>query len=436
MRRLTTLLLVQSTGTAGHRYFLMAQDSVLQPATDVVVQHIDSRITTGHRWDRKTVGVVDPDSPEFVERKVKGLLNKLTMEKFDSISDQIIEWVNKSEKEKDGRTLNQVVRLVLEQAMDGEILSEICARLCRKMMVQISRKLQDDDIKNAKGKPIAGAQLFRKYLLNRCQKEFERGWVAKEATAAAATKDESDNVTKAASKNSNAEGNASGEPGDKIGLYSDEHYAARKPKRPALVKFIGELFKLQMLTERIMHECVKKLLGDVENPEEKEISLESLCTLMTTVGLLLDTQKARAHMDVYFSRMKELAKSRNFSWGVRFMLQDVIELREHKWGARNQVTAPTTIAAVHEAAARERAMQEKESYNRTMSMPRGGFQRGADRGEFAGPDGWTKLASGKAPRPPPKVRDLSNFGKISYNSKGGKGLPMTFGPSSVLRQKG
>jgi len=58
-----------------------------------------------------------------------------------------------------------------------------------------------------------------------------------------------------------------------------------------------------MLTERIMHECVKKLLGNVDNPEEE---IESLCKLLTTVGNSLDT---RAHMDVYFSRMKELTKS-------------------------------------------------------------------------------------------------------------------------------
>ena len=30
-------------------------------------------------------------------------------------------------------------------------------------------------------------------------------------------------------------------------------------------------------------------------------------------------------------------------------MQDVIELRERKWIPRNQVAAPTTIAAVHEA---------------------------------------------------------------------------------------
>ncbi|KAF9031269.1 hypothetical protein BDZ89DRAFT_632687 [Hymenopellis radicata] len=50
--------------------------------------------------DRKLVAMT-LESPEIVELKVKGLLNKLTMEEFDSISDQIIAWANKSENEKD-----------------------------------------------------------------------------------------------------------------------------------------------------------------------------------------------------------------------------------------------------------------------------------------------------------------------------------------------
>ena len=58
--------------------------------------------------------------------------------------------------------------------------------------------------------------------------------------------------------------------------------------------------------------------------------------------------------------------------------------------------------------------------------------RGGDRGEFAqvGPDGWAVAGSGSvAPRPPPKIGDLSNFGKIS------KAQPMTFGPGNVFPGK-
>lgn len=263
-------------------------------------------------------GATDTDSPELVDRKVRSLLNRLTMEKFDSISDQIITWANKSENEKDGRTLIQVIRLVFEKATDEAAWSEMYARLCRKMMETISPEVQDDGIRNSEGKPIAGGQLFRKYLLNRCQEDFERGWVAKETTAAAAAaKASDDQAIKAANERK----------GDESELYSEEYYAAQKAKRQGLglIKFIGELFKLQMLTERIMHECVKKLLGNVENPEEEEI--ESLCQLLKTVGQLLDVPKARAHMDVYFTRMKELCKSLNVSPRMQFMLQVTIDFR-------------------------------------------------------------------------------------------------------------
>ncbi|KAJ4483157.1 hypothetical protein C8R41DRAFT_840759 [Lentinula lateritia] len=377
-----------------------------------------------NRWDRKAIANVDQDSPEIVDRKVKSLLNKLTMEKFDSISDQIIAWANKSEKEKDGRTLIQVIRLVFEKATDEATWSEMYARLCRKMMEQISAKVQDDGIRNAEGKPIAGGNLFRKYLLNRCQEDFERGWFNKEATAAAAaaaTKAKEEQALKAANTTKEEE---------EVALYSDEYYAAQKAKRQGLglIKFIGELFKLQMLTERIMHECVKKLLGNVENPEEEEI--ESLCKLLITVGQMLDTPKARAHMNVYFDRMKELTKSTNVNSRMQFMLQDVIELRERKWQQRNAVAAPTTIAKIHEAAAKEKAAAEKDAYARQMntSMSRTGSRRGGDRNDHqAGADGWT--VTGNAPRPPAKVGDLSKFGQIS------KGAPMTFGPSSVFAGK-
>ncbi|KAG9312204.1 hypothetical protein JVU11DRAFT_7502 [Chiua virens] len=378
---------------------------------------------SANRWVASSTvrkpGVTDTESPELVDRRVRSLLNKLTMEKFDSISDQIIAWANKSENEKDGRTLIQVIRLVFEKATDEAAWSEMYARLCRKMMETISPEVQDDGIRNTEGKPIAGGQLFRKYLLNRCQEDFERGWVAKETTAAAAAaKASDDQAIKAANEKK----------GEESELYSDEYYAAQKAKRQGLglIKFIGELFKLQMLTERIMHECVKKLLGNVENPEEEEI--ESLCQLLKTVGQLLDVPKARAHMDVYFTRMKELCKSLNVSPRMQFMLQDVIELRDRKWVARGAVIAPTTISAVHEAAAKEKAAAEAQSYQRQISMSRGGSRRGGERNMESGPDGWT-TAGGSVARPQPKVGDLSQFGKIS------KAAPMVMGPSSVFTNK-
>ena len=309
----------QGHGSGSNNFQANAQNVKLEPVAPepvapepVAPKPVVSLQMSANRWDRKAMQI-DPDSPEIMHRKVKALLNKLTMKKFDSISDQVIAWANKSEKEKDGRSLSQVIRLVFEHAIDGATWSEEYARLCRKMMERISSKVQDDGIKNPEGKPIASVHLIRKHLFNRCKEGFERGWVAKEATTAAVKASE-DDAAKAANKQSKEGGT------EQVALYSDGYYAAQKAERGlGLIKFTVELFKLQMLTERIMHDYVKTLLGNVENPEEVEI--ESLCTLLTAVGASLDTQKARAHMDVYFSRMKELTKGQDASLRMQSMLQ-------------------------------------------------------------------------------------------------------------------
>ncbi|KAI5982502.1 ARM repeat-containing protein [Pisolithus orientalis] len=337
--------------------------------------------------------------PSSVQRQ--GAIDEDTPEDFDPFSDQIIAWANESENEKDGRTLIQIIRLVYEKAIDDADHSEMYARLCRKMMETISPKIQDDGIKSTDKKPITG-------------EDFEHGWLAKEATArAAAAEANEDEAIKAANEKN----------GEESELYSNEYYASQKAKRQGLglIKFIGKLFKLQTLTERIMHECVKKLLGNVETPEKEEI--ESLCQLLRTVGQLLHVPKSRAHMDVYFQRMRELCKSLNVSPRMQFVLQDVIELRDRKWQPRNAVNAPTTLAAVHEAAARE-----TQAFQRQFSKSRGGSKRGADRNAQPSPDGWV-VAGGSQPRPPTKSGDLSHFGKISKVS------PTVMGQSSVFAGK-
>ncbi|KAG2137370.1 armadillo-type protein [Suillus cothurnatus] len=363
---------------------------------------------SANRWvPASTTRKVQPgvDLAELVDRKVKALLNKLTMEKFETISDQIIHWANKSVNEKDGRTLIQVIRLVFEKAIDESVWSEMYARLCRKMMEQISPEVQDDGIKNMEGRPVRGGHLFRKYLLNRCQEDFERGWFAKDATAVSTT------AAKAPVNQPNETVREKKGAFD-AGFNFDEYHAAQKAKRQGLnlITFIGELFKVRMLTERIMHGCVMKLLGNIENPEEEKI--ESLCQLLKTVGQLLDTPKARGIW----------IKSPNVSTRMQFMLQDVIELRERVW--MNRDVAPLTIAAVHVLAAKEIAAAE-ERLNCQMSMSCGGSQRGDDRNEEDGPDGWA-AAGDFVPRAPPKAGDLSPFGNIT------NGPPMTLAMSPSI----
>ena len=255
-----------------------------------------------NRWARGSPA----DEEQNVERKVKALLNKLTMENFDSISDQIIEWTNRSEAEKDARTLTRLTGLIFHYAAKSPWL-EMYARLCRKAIETISPTVRDDSIRNAYGQPICGGQLFKKHLVNLCQEQFERSWAMMGATAAKVSEDVA--VKKLAKKSGESD------------LYSDEDRAAQAAKRHGLdlIQFLGELYKLQILTERIMYECIKKLLANIDRPNEEEV--ESLCRLLVTVGRLLDTPKARAHVDIYFTRIKELRKRNGVAPRVQFILQ-------------------------------------------------------------------------------------------------------------------
>ena len=325
---------------------------------------------------RAQLKAIGTENQGIVIDDVKGLLKELTAENFDSISDQIISCVNTSENVNDDQTLVEAAELIIERVSAEANRSEMYARLSVKMVQSISHKVPNHVIKGSGIKPIGFAgQLFHRYLLNRCQDEFER-WILDETPShAAAFKANNGQTIVAAS-----------EEGDEGELYLDEYYVAQKAKHHGLglIKFIGELFKRQILTERIMHEYVKKLLDDVKNPGEEK--LEGLCHLLRIIGQMLDVPKARAHMDVYFSRMKELVRNGNVGLQVRVMLQvvslvvlcyyrtdvycqDVIELRERKWQSHNVASAPITSAPVHEAVCITYFSLHPCSYDDPHSLP-------------------------------------------------------------------
>lgn len=55
------------------------------------------------------------------------------------------------------------------------------------------------------------------------------------------------------------------------------------------VQFIAELFKLRMVSDTIVHECIRRLLRSTFD----ETSLECVTILFTVAGKYLDKQKAK-----------------------------------------------------------------------------------------------------------------------------------------------
>lgn len=78
------------------------------------------------------------------------------------------------------------------------------------------------------------------------------------------------------------------------------------------IRFIGELFKLKMLTQSIAHECIYKLLDD--------------CLEETFAHL--DTEEAKPWMDQYF---RNIIPEGEVSRKVKLLLQRSVELRLNNW---------------------------------------------------------------------------------------------------------
>ena len=264
-------------------------------------------VSSSNSWVKSRPTGDDEGSPAYIERKVKALLNKLTAEKFNSISLQILEWANKSAFETDGMTLKLVIKQIFEKATDEAHWSSMYARLCRLLLEQLDPAITE----NFDGKPVSGGMLFRKYLVGRCQDDFETGWKAREdAATAAAAKSEEDKERLAAQENTE-QGEAA--------MLSDEYYAAQKAKRRGLglVQLIGELYKLDMLGKGVIRTCFVKLLGNIENPDEEDI--ESSCKLLTTVGMQFE-RASLENIDIVFDRLNTVYKSETIASRIKFMI--------------------------------------------------------------------------------------------------------------------
>ncbi|KAJ8374966.1 hypothetical protein SKAU_G00055460 [Synaphobranchus kaupii] len=91
------------------------------------------------------------------------------------------------------------------------------------------------------------------------------------------------------------------------------------------MRFIGELFKLRMVKETVMHNCINKLLIS-----QSDVALESLCCLLSIIRNILDCDEQHL-MGGYVHQMEEILNNRKVSSQVSFLLQDIVDLRKNYW---------------------------------------------------------------------------------------------------------
>lgn len=294
-------------------------------------------------------------------KKIRGILNKLTPQKFQSLVEQVQNLpINTEER------LKGVIDLIFEKAIDEPNFSVSYANMCKHLA------LMKVPLSGQEGQQVN----FRKLLLTKCQREFE--------------KDVNDEVKREErlKQIDNAETDEK-----KRQLQEELEEEERTARRRSLgnIRFIGELFKLSMLTSSIMHDCIKKLLLN----QGDEDSLECLCRLLTTIGKELDLEKSKGNrewMDSYFESMQKIVNERRTNSRVRFMLQDVIELRKRNWVPRRDENNPKTIDQIHREAERE-AQQQQQFLLQHAAPPKRSDDRERRKSRTGNPysDEWTPV---------------------------------------------
>jgi hypothetical protein len=235
--------------------------------------------------------VTDRDDEQVLMR-IRGILNKLTVEKFEKLYEELIGECGIETE----RHLDLLVAELFEKATTQHHFVGMYTALCKRLDQWHATRFPEDP----KG--------FRKILLGQCQLAFERiVTLSKVATPLILGK--SPDATAAKEEALEAE-------------------VKRKTAMLGSIKLLGRLLAESMVASRILITCADDLLHE-PNAER----LECLAALLTVAGPVFDNKvwQHRAAMAHIFTKVEAQAKDTRWSARARFLLKDVLDLRAIGW---------------------------------------------------------------------------------------------------------
>lgn len=264
---------------------------------------------------KSTCSFDDAETPsdEQVARSIKSILNKLTVEKFDSLSKQLI-----------GCGLRTAIHAELlihelfEKATTQHHFIDMYADLCVLLHKHFTDHPFSADALQSASKD-AKAISFKRLLLDECQSSFERRvLLSKEVDC-------------------------------------EDQEAALRYKTHMLgnIKLVGALLSRSMLAGKVGIAILEELLGS-PTPE----SLECVAVLLTTAGPAIDRPDWNyyAALNHFFGRIEQVMKSKQCKSRERFLLKDLLELRANRWVDKRpkKLERATTLKEVAEQANEEK----------------------------------------------------------------------------------
>jgi len=226
-----------------------------------------------------------------IGRMARGLLNKLTEERFESLASQMLALPLSTTEQ-----LAVVVAELFEKAttQDGfrSLYTELCTRLDTHLAAQSG---------------AIGGKAFRKALVNECQAAFERNLQPAKASLLS----------------------------ELVGDELFEMEMKLKTCRLGNMRFIGDLFVRRLLSPKLMPPIVHELMnGD-------EAALENLVALLTVIAPSFEqkTSVLQAVLKEAFAKLRRQSTDTAVSSCVRCRISDLLEARARGWTSRSAQVA-------------------------------------------------------------------------------------------------
>lgn len=270
------------------------------------------------------------EGDEAIIRKARSILNKLTVEKFEGLYEQLA-----TSGLRTAAHIGRLMQEIFEKATVQHHFIPMYADLCM--------RLESDSRTVPEGEQGRGGS-FRSLLLDRCQTAFEelldrRGGV-------------------------------------RGGEDDEEARLVRKQRALGNVKLVGQLVVRGMLSSRLLVQCAEDLLQARGACAE---ALESLAAFLEVAAPTFDVQSwvHWPQLNAIFGRVLELSKDRAVTARERFLLQDVLELRATSWPGRSKAarpSAPMRLEEVRTKAAEETCQATVPARSRGAGSPLAGLQ--------------------------------------------------------------
>jgi hypothetical protein len=293
-----------------------------------------------HSWSalQQKLKTSSPEEDEKVERGIRGLLNKLTSDKYDKLKQQLF-----SETEITIRTYEHVsilICLLFEKATQQHHFIPLYADLCKDCKEWLGTEDAQLRFRNCSEDSIAQSGLdvkefFRRTLTEQCQQAFD-SFLLVPATPTPPT--QTVGLSSASAEN----------PPSMEDAYAEE--VKYRTKVWGNLKLIGQLIARRIISSKVAMKCIEELLAQGDN----ETLLEALAVFLTDVARLIDNPNWEYHprLEEVFAHLSSLAFSRpaKVSSKCRFALQNLIDLRKANW--QTSAVGPSVPKVVKAAAAK------------------------------------------------------------------------------------